>query len=255
MNADFIKSAAAGLIGAVIIALNHKLGLELNPAEIAAISAIVISFIGKEVLNNRAPDSPAPTKPADAPALDVKKVTDAVAAAFTPKAPVLLALVLGAALLSATPASAQQLSLGPAAPLMAITPGDPHPVAFAPGTGFQVACDVFATKLNGHDAFWLSPGFALLGTAQSNGTTSALGVSAALFVAILGLVDIGIGSPLFDSLGNGLFQHPDKRTPMILFGLDHGLMAFLGGFGIGHPTPPTPALPPVPTDGDHPNGP
>jgi hypothetical protein len=152
-------------------------------------------------------------------------------------------------LMVSRPAQAQSLSLGPAAPLMAITPGDKQPVAFSPGTGFSVGCDLFSTKLNNHPVYWLSPGVSILGTASSNGTTTALGISAAFYVAILQLVTIGVGAPLIDSLNNGLFQHPDKRTPFITFGLDHGFGTFLNALGIGH-TPPAPVQ--QACDGDHP---
>lgn len=167
----------------------------------------------------------------------------------------IVALAASLALLHPFPAQAQALSMGPAAPLMAISPGDKNPVAFSPGTGFQVSCDLLETKLNGQPVHWFSPGGAILGTASSNGTTTALGIIAALNVAILHIFTVGIGAPLITSEGNGLFQHPDKRTPLIMFGLDHGLAAVLQAFGIGHAPPAAePAPADAPVDGDHPHG-
>lgn len=133
------------------------------------------------------------------------------------------------ALLLATSAGATGLTAGPSLPMVAVTPGDPHPVSLAPGAGLSVGGDLFPTTLMGRPVHWLSLGGDVFGSLIGNGTPT-YNLSVSVHAAILELFTIGVGLKLLDSGGHGALEHFDGRTPFVLLGLDYGLLnAFIYG--------------------------
>jgi hypothetical protein len=245
LNADFIKSGVAGLIGTLIIALNHKLGLELAPAEQAFIVSIVLGFISKEVLNNRAPDVSKPS------------AVDQVAAMAKAAAPVVVAAIAGMLLLAPGPAHALEPTVGPSLPAVAITPGGSHPAQIAAGAGFTVGVDFFETKLLNQKAHWLTVGLDVYGSAGSAGAGLVGNAVVALHLCLLGLFCAGPGLKLLDSSGFGALDGKlDHRSFLVMIEPDCRVMKLL--WPLFASAPPAPATSPpeeAACDGDHPCAP
>jgi hypothetical protein len=144
---------------------------------------------------------------------------------------VALIVVLGATL-AAPGAFAQTLHVGPSVPLVAVTPGDPHPVALAPGAGVTVGLDLFPSTLLGRPVSILTLGADVFGAALSNGATVAANVSIALHAALYELFTVGVGLKLYDSAGYGAIGGVlSGKSVFLLLGLDYGLISTLS---IGH---------------------
>ena len=142
-----------------------------------------------------------------------------------PPGPLMLALLLGLALLAPRTAFAQQLTVGPSLPFVQVTPGDTHPVAIAPGAGVTVGCDFFPAKLLGRDVSILSIGGDLFGALVSNGPTIAANVSIAVHAALYELFSVGVGLKLYDSAGSGVLAGSfTGRSVFLLVGIDYGLI-------------------------------
>jgi len=146
-----------------------------------------------------------------------------------------------AALLS-LPAFAEGLTAGPSLPMVAVTPGDKHPVSLAPGAGLSVGGDLFPTTLVGRPVHWLSLGGDVFGSLVGDAVPT-YNLSIAFHAAVLELFTVGVGLKLLDSGGNGALQAFSGRSVFVLLGLDYGL---LNAFIYGH------AGEPIGCDGDHP---
>lgn len=49
-----VRRAAAAVLGITLVALNHKLGLDLSDAELAALSAMVLGYLGQSAYKEAA---------------------------------------------------------------------------------------------------------------------------------------------------------------------------------------------------------
>lgn len=150
-----------------------------------------------------------------------------------------LLAMLGFALAS----KAEGLTAGPSLPMVAVTPGDSHPVSLAPGAGLSVGGDLFPTTLMGRPVHWLSLGGDVFGSLIGN-STPTYNLSVAIHAAVLELFTVGVGLKVLDSGGHGALQHLDGHSVFVLLGLDYGL---LNAFIYGHAGEPIQAC-----DGDHP---
>ena len=134
--------------------------------------------------------------------------------------------------MAAQPAFAQALHVGPSVPLVAVTPGDPHPVALAPGAGVTVGLDLFPSTLLGRPVNILTLGGDVFGAALSNGATVAANVSIALHAALYELFTVGVGLKLYSTDGFGAIGGVlSGRSVFLLLGLDYGL---INSLSIGH---------------------
>jgi hypothetical protein len=165
-----------------------------------------------------------------------------LSAGLRDKSAVMLAVI--AAALLAAPAQAEGLTVGPSLPMLAVTPGDTHPVSLAPGAGISVGGDLFPTTLVGRPVHWLTLGGDLFGSILAS--SAAYNLSVAVHAAVLELFTVGVGLKLLDSGGHGALEHFDGRTVFVLLGLDYGL---LNAFIYGHAGEPEGGC-----DGDHPCG-
>lgn len=130
-----------------------------------------------------------------------------------------LVLVASAAL-----AQAPQFTIGPTVPLVAVSPGDAHPVSLAPGTGVSVGMDLLPGKLLSRDIHFISLGGDAFGSLLPNAGFLAVGIHA----VVAELFSFGFGVKLSDTAKTGMFDGPlSSKCMMFYFGVDYGLLDLL----------------------------
>lgn len=150
-----------------------------------------------------------------------------------PPGPGTLVVILGL-LLVASSARAQVWSAGLSVPLLEIQPGNPHPVAFAPGAGVEGQLGLFQTTIAGAETDLLDFGAILFANAPG-------AMQVALTVGTLGgLICAGVAVPLYALDGSGAFQGQAHVYPVL-----GGSIPFDLGAAPGASIPSGP--PPLPT--------
>lgn len=126
--------------------------------------------------------------------------------------------------LLAQSAMAQQFTIGPTVPLVAVSPGDAHPVSLAPGTGVSVGMDLLPGKLLARDIHFLSVGGDLFGSLLP----SAGFLAAGIHVVLAELFSFGFGVKITDNTKTGLLDGSiTSHCMMFYFGVDYGLLDLL----------------------------
>jgi len=114
-----------------------------------------------------------------------------------------------------------QFTIGPTVPLVAVSPGDSHPVSLAPGTGVSVGMDLLPGKILTRDVHFLSVGGDLFGSLLPSSGFLAAGVH----VVVAELFSVGFGVKLSDTAKTGMFDGPlSSKCMMFYFGMDYGLL-------------------------------
>lgn len=132
-------------------------------------------------------------------------------------APAVVKVLFLGALLAAVPAHAQVVSSGPSLPMLEFQPGATHPVAFAPGIGYDLSVGFFQRSLLGKQFDLLDLSVQGFGSATQapNGDPAGSFQVAALVGTLNNVIALGVAVPLFGGPQGGAFQGSWHAYPVL----------------------------------------